>query len=187
MSAKNSGANRFLSIASGFLFVMTATAIAWAVNGQSSSEFFDMFVRPFTLAAAGLGTGHYLGRALRSKNTPRYDFMLGFFAGIFTESVIFTLGESIGLLPYPAIVFVSAGFTFITHISPLIPNDDDISEIISIFCGPITTGFLLMATVTEFLISINLSNYLTDIEMVVLAILGLGGFYIVMSSIEERF
>jgi hypothetical protein len=105
----------------------------------------------------------------------------GFFIGIFIESILFTIeegvtiGEAGYLLPYPAIVVITALFALIIHLSPAIPNDEDITEIMNLFGGPATTGFLMLSTVTEFVLSLDLPNDTVWIgTIVVLAVMIVG-------------
>ena len=165
MSEKDlSISDRILLIVGGFLLVLVATVIGIAIQGTvSETQLFNQYVQPFTLAAAGLGTGHYSGRALREQNDIQVNFATGFFIGIFTQSIFFTLEEGISLgeigilLPYPAIVIITALFALIMHLSPAIPNDEDFTKVMTVFAGPITTAFLISSSIVKFLLSLNLS------------------------------
>ena len=176
-NSKLSFRDRGLLVFGGFLFVITTTVIAITVQGTASeSQIFNQYVRPFTLAAAGLGTGHYIGRSMREQDTIHVHFATGFFVAIFLESILFTIeqGVPIGrtnlILPYPSVVAVTALFAFVMHISPAIPNDDDFTEIMRIFAGPIVTGFLVLSSIVEFVISLDLPHDLLQAGVVVIVV-----------------
>lgn len=156
---------RVLLIVGGFLFVLMTTVIAIAVKASGPEhQLFNQYIRPFTLAAAGLGTGHYLGRSMRERSSIHINFAVGFFLGLFLESIMFTIGREMAvgntglLLPYPAVVIVTALFAFIMHLSPAIPNDDDFTWVMRVFAGPVTTGFLILSTIVEFILSLDPSK-----------------------------
>lgn len=148
--------DRGLTVLGGFLFILLVTLIAVILDAETSTvPLFDTFVRPFTLAAAGIGTGHYLGRAIREDDNIRMHVALGFFLGIFLVSIYYTAGESVVNIPYPALVVISALFAIVMHYSPVIPKDEGITEIMHVFGGPVTTGFLVIASGTKFIVSLN--------------------------------
>jgi len=162
--------DRALLIFAGFLAVLGATVIGLAVQGTvTETQLFDQYARPFTLAAAGLGTGHYLGRSTREKDSIHIHFATGFFLGIFIESIFFTFeqGVTIGevgfLLPYPAVVIITALFAFIMQLSPAIPNDEDFTQVMNVFAGPVTTGFLILSSIVKFILSLELASGLIEI------------------------
>ncbi|WP_256402612.1 hypothetical protein [Halorubrum salinum] len=166
MSEKNlSIFDRVLLIVGGFLLVLVATVIGIAIQGTvSETQLFNQYIQPFTLAAAGLGTGHYIGRSLREQNSIHINFATGFFIGIFSQSIFFTFeqGVSLGeigiLLPYPVIVIITALFALVMHLSPAIPNDEDFTKIMTVFAGPATTAFLVISSILKFLLSLDLPS-----------------------------
>lgn len=141
-------------VAAGLLFVASVTAVSTAVTaGSSATPLYDQFVRPMTLAAAGLGTGHYLGKSLRNQDSIRTHIAVGFFLGIFIESTYLTISQSFGNFPYPIISVLPAMFAFVLHLSPAVPNDEGITEMVYVYVGPSTTAFLIFASVIEFILS----------------------------------
>lgn len=157
--------DRSLLIVAGFLFVLITTILAMIIEATGSgNQIFDQYVRPFTLAAAGLGTGHYLGRSMREQNSIHIHFAVGFFIGIFIESIAFTfnqgvvIGNTNAILPYPSLAVTAALFALVLHLSPAIPNDDNFTQIMGIFAGPIVTGFLILSSVVEFIISLDVAS-----------------------------
>ena len=153
-SENGSFGGRALSVAAGFLFVLSVTLVSTFVGASASpTPLFEQFVRPFTVAAAGLGTGHYLGKAIRNNNSVRTDLAVGFFLAIFFEAVYFTHQSTVQAIPYPAVSVVPALFALVIHLSPVLPQDDEIGSILKIFAGPVTTTFLVIATIFEFVLS----------------------------------
>ncbi|WP_135365884.1 hypothetical protein [Halosimplex halophilum] len=148
--------DRLLSVLAGFFAVATITSVAIAVDASTSEvPLYSNYARPFTLAAAGIGTGHYLGKSIKNRQKYQTHFALGFFFGIFIQSIYYTLDEVVGSIPYPAIVIISALFALIMHISPLLEHSRDMASIMEIFGGWITSIFLIYMSVTKFFLSLD--------------------------------
>lgn len=140
-------AEKSVAILAGVLLVLTATFLALAL-GLNSGEtpVYDRYVRPFTLVAAGLGTGHFVGRLLRDQDESRMYFVFGFFAVIFVESVVFTSLTRVNGVPLPVIAVLSASFSLVLQLSPVIPRDDAASLIARVVMEKGAASFLIYAS-----------------------------------------
>jgi hypothetical protein len=185
MSLGDISRERFFSILAGVLFVSVATALSWAVGGSDNIQIFEKFIRPFTIAAAGFGTGHYLGTGIK-KNEPKSDLALGFFIGVFFESIALTLNESIGLLPYPALTVLAAFLPISLHFSSVIPEEQTFTRILNLFAGPITTVFLVVSSMAKFLLQNSSTLSLVTLDIVAILSLTIFATLFVLSYFEFK-
>jgi type IV secretory pathway VirB2 component (pilin) len=173
---------RVSTVLAGLSLVLLATVIGVAIQGGVGSvELFEQFVRPFTLAAAGIGAGHYLGRSFRDNQNARMHFAFGFFLGLFIEAIYYTRSSTIGPVPLPAVVVLGFTFSIFMHLSPLIPSDDEIQEMMHIFAGPVATSVLLLGTIIKFILAMNLQS-----QDAVFGLLGIGSLGALLIYAHDR-
>lgn len=170
----------------GITLVVFVTALAWAFDvSTSTSPLFNRYVQPTILAAAGVGTGHYLGRAIREYYDGRVLFMVGFFVGIFLYFVAYLVVTEVERLILPIVLVFGTLFAFLVHVSPLVPGDDQITKTMKILGGPITTAFIVVGTVIDLTISYGVP-VATGASVLTLIVLALAAVYYLEWGVDYR-
>lgn len=174
-----------LTVGAGFTLVAFVTALAWAFDLSSSTNpVFDRYVQPTILAATGVGTGHYLGRAIREYYDGRVLFMVGFFVGVFLYFVAFLVVTDADGLVLPVLLVFGTLFAFMIHVSPLVPGDDQVTRTMAIL-GPVTTAFVVVGTVVALTVSYGVP-VATGASVLTLIVLALAAVYYLEWGVDYR-
>lgn len=169
------------TVSAGFLLVIMLIVIGISLDIPSIDDpIYDQYITPLTLAASGLGMGHYIGRSLRERDQVRVFFMVGFFSAVFLQAIGVSVRGSTNNL-FPVVVVLPALFALVMHISPIIPRDEDMTNLLKFLAGPITTAFIIISSFIEFAISLPIGLEVIFWPIIFISILLLLAILIVFS------
>ncbi|ELZ96434.1 hypothetical protein C440_04783 [Haloferax mucosum ATCC BAA-1512] len=148
------------------------TSIGLAVVGKE-------IVTPVRIALIGLGTGYYLGDALRQNNSGIVAFHVGAFLALLVLTVVSIQVQPLGLVLAFAVLFALA-----MNVSSIVDSHADIRDAFDALARDVSRGGLIFVVIVQYSVSLYIwsGTQLSSFSLIEKGIILLFGFFLLYVS-----